>query len=73
MRLNAYSYYVFSAPTDEIVTGYRQQQGKHFKMRLRDMDEQFDAIETMTRNIEDDFKSTKVVRPCSCLTCVILA
>jgi hypothetical protein len=50
-----------SAPTDEIVAGYRRRTGGHIKKRLMDMDQQFTAIEAMTRHIEDDFRSTKVV------------
>lgn len=54
-------YILYSAPTDEIVSGYRRRTGGHIKKRLMDMDQQFDAIQTMTENIEHDFRTTKVV------------
>ncbi len=48
-------------PADQIFLSARSKSKDMIRRRLEGMDEQFDAINQMSNNIEQDFKNTKLV------------
>ncbi len=55
---------IAALPADEIFLSARGKSKDMIRRRLEGMDEQFDAINQMSNNIEQDFKNTKLVNQC---------